>query len=104
MSIKRLNASCVWCLLAVVTASAWGQEFQSFDFPGAVETEANAVTPSGDVSGAYFNADGSQHGFVLHKGQFTSIDVPGAMWTSVTWMNVSGRVVGAYNTGGAVHG
>jgi hypothetical protein len=78
--------------------------FTSFDFPGAVNTQATAITPSGDIVGRYFNADGSEHGFLLSEGEFKSIDVPNSTLTDVTWINPRGQIVGDYNSSGKVHG
>jgi hypothetical protein len=81
--------------------------FTSFDFPGAVNTQATAITPSGDIVGRYLNADGSQHGFLLSAGKFKSIDVPNATLTDLTWINPRGQIVGGYidNAGnGQEHG
>ena len=48
----------------------------SFDFPGASNTQATAITPSGDIVGRYTSADGIQHGFLLSGGKFRSINFP----------------------------
>ena len=81
-------------LLAVATlsllGSASGQEFRSFDFPGAVNSQGTAVTPAGEIAGRYFSGDGSLHGFVLRRGQFSSIDFPGASSTDANWINARG--------------
>lgn len=68
----------------------------SFDFPGAVSTQATAISPSGDIVGRYTSADGVQHGFLLSEGEFRSIDFPGATFTDVTWINPRGQIVGGY--------
>lgn len=74
-------------------------QFTSFDFPGAINTQATAVTPSGDIVGRYFSADGRQHGFLKSSGNFTSIDFPGAnTFTDVTWINPQGQIVGTYDS------
>jgi len=68
----------------------------SFDFPGASNTQATAITPSGDIVGRYTSADGIQHGFLLSGGEFRSINFPGATSTDVTWINPRGQIVGGY--------
>lgn len=74
-----------------------GASFESFDFPGSTNTQATAITPSGEIVGRYNSADGKQHGFVLRDGVFTSVDVPGATFsTDVAWVNASGEIVGGY--------
>lgn len=91
-----------------VSFSAFAQDphaiFFSFDIPGATDTEATAMTPSGDIVGRYFNPDGSHHGFLLHRGRFSSIDVPGAVLTDVQYINESGVILGYYNDGQFNHG
>jgi hypothetical protein len=69
--------------------------FSSFDFPGAIDTQATAITPSGNIVGRYTSSDGKQHGFLLASGKFRSIDFPGATATDVTWINPRGQIVGA---------
>jgi len=68
----------------------------SFDFPGAVNTQATAITPSGDIVGRYTGADAVQHGFLLSAGKFRSITFPRAISTDVTWINPRGEIVGSY--------
>jgi uncharacterized membrane protein len=70
--------------------------FVSFDYPGATHTDATGVSPSGNIVGRYFNADGSQHGFLLADGKFSSIDYPDAIQTDVTAMNPRGKIVGSF--------
>jgi hypothetical protein len=78
----------------------------SFDFPGATNTQASAITPSGVIVGRYNGADGVLHGFLLAEGRFTSIDYPGAAYTDVDWINPSGEIGGGYNddSTGVLHG
>lgn len=79
--------------------------FSSFDFPGAINTQATGITPSGDIVGRYTSADGVLHGFLLSNGQFHSIDVPGATSTDVDWINPRGQIVGNYfDEAGHQHG
>ncbi len=68
----------------------------SFDFPGAINTQATAITPSGDIVGRYTSPDGIQYGFLLSGGKLTSINFPGATSTDVTWINPRGQIVGGY--------
>lgn len=79
--------------------------FSSFDFPGAINTQATGITPSGDIVGRYTSPDGVLHGFRLSNGQFHSIDVPGASSTNVDWINPRGQIVGSYiDQAGRQHG
>jgi len=94
----------LWIVLTAGVPFAFAQNFESFDFPGAVNTQATAINSSGEIVGRYYEADGIEHGFLFTHGLFASIDFPGANWTDVTWVNARGQIVGAYNTGNADHG
>jgi uncharacterized membrane protein len=77
----------------------------SFDFPGATNTQATAITPSGAIVGRYNNADGVLHGFLLARGHLFSIDYPGAVFTEANWINPAGEIGGDYSDGpGTLHG
>lgn len=91
--------SCVSTLAPAQGCPAHGSSavFTSFDFPGATDTEATAVTASGDIAGRYTKSDGVLHGFLLRQGLFSSIDFPGATLTDANWMNANGDVVGTYS-------
>jgi len=88
---------------------------QSFDYtridvpcaacPGgiALSTSAQGINPAGDVVGAYTDASGYQHGFLLSRGEFTTIDVPGMLMgvdgilpTAASAISPSGDIIGTY--------
>jgi len=97
--------SSIMLLWFCFTTQAQNIQFTSFDFPGAVNTQATAITPSGDIAGRYISADGVQHGFLLSGNKFTSIDVPNSSYTDATWINPRGQIVGGYNSvDGKLHG
>jgi hypothetical protein len=103
----RLQSTALFLFMAAVTWSpcrAFAQTFKSFDFPGAVDTQATAINASGEIVGRYFKADGIEHGFVLSHGKFTSIDYPGAVATDVAWVNAEGNIVGGYYLDKGYHG
>ena len=77
-------------------SSADGFSFISFDFPGAVSTQANGINPAGNIVGYYADAEGTNHGFLLSKGAFTRIDVPGSIFTNPGGINPAGEIVGGY--------
>src|SRR6266849_2178678 len=82
-----------------------GASFETFDFPGSTNTQATAITPSGEIVGRYNSSDGRQHGFVLRDGVFTAVDVPGATFsTDVTWVNAEAAIVGSYGDSRGGHG
>lgn len=81
---------------------------QSFNFvsidvpcsacPGGVarRTAIGGISPTGDLVGAYTDAVGGQHGFLLSRGQFSQIDVPGALATVARGISPTGDIVGQY--------
>jgi hypothetical protein len=81
--------------LGLAAASAQSG-FTSFDFPGAINTQVTAITPSGDIVGRYTSPDGRRHGFLRSSGQFQSIDVPASTSTEANWINPRGQIVGDY--------
>jgi uncharacterized membrane protein len=85
------------------------------DFPGAIKTPPEAgnggINRRGDIVSFYCDAapcrvdNGSEHGFLLSRGEFTAIDFPGATWTAAFGINRRRDIVGSYlDTGGNVHG
>ena len=77
----------------------------SFNFPGATNTQATAITPSGAIVGRYNYADGVLHGFLLARSHFFSIDYPGAVFTEANWINPAGEIGGDYSdSAGTLHG
>src|SRR5215471_5941925 len=94
-----LNKTIYVLILAVglsTIAYAGEKQFVSFDFPGSTNTQATAITPSGEIVGRYFSSDGRQHGFVLNEGGFTSLDAHNASFTDAAWVNSRGDIVGTY--------
>jgi hypothetical protein len=96
--------------LLLFSAGSAAQSFQitSIDVPCsacpggiASATSAQGINPAGDIVGAYVDAAGRQHGFLLSHGQFTTIDVPEdlpsvAGTTTAAAINPSGDIVGNY--------
>jgi hypothetical protein len=102
----------VICGLLLLGTPAAAQSFNvtSIDVPcagcpGQVarSTGAQGINPAGDIVGAYVDAVGAQHGFLLRGGQFTTIDVPGALAgvvgtlpTVARGISPSGDIVGSF--------
>jgi probable HAF family extracellular repeat protein len=57
---------------------------------------ARGINSSGDIVGAYINADGDQHSFLLQNSSFSTIDVPGAILTVARAINDEGDIAGFY--------
>lgn len=81
---------------------------QSFNFvpvdvpcaacPGGIarRTTIGGINPAGDIVGAYTDAVGMSHGFLLSRGQFTQLDAPNAVSTGAAGINPAGDIVGSY--------
>jgi uncharacterized membrane protein len=89
--------------------------FTTIDPPGAIYSEANYMSPSGEIVGRYYDGsvctlpcvadDGHNHGFLLSGGEFTTIDFPGAAFTGAVGINPQGDIVGRYDEAdGRQHG
>src|SRR5262249_44264468 len=101
--LKNVFVLLLFGLLAQALSGSDG--YISFDFPGAVNTQATAINPAGAIVGRYINADGQQHGFLLLRGKFQTIEPPGSMYAEVNWINPEGQMVGSYRLAdGKTHG
>jgi hypothetical protein len=79
--------------------------FTTLDFPGATLTYGEGINDSGQIVGAYRDANGIYHGFVLSGGTYTTIDAPGSTLTNAYGINNSGEIEGFYNdANGKQHG
>lgn len=90
-------------LFPAIPSAAQSFNFTAIDVPcsactGGIArvTVANGINPGGDIVGAYVDALGGQHGFLLSSGQFTTIDFPGAVATIANGISPSGDIVGNY--------
>lgn len=70
--------------------------FSTIDVPGAMATSPAGINAGGDISGAYVDAGGRVHGFILTDGVFTTIDYPNADHTQVNGIGPGGDVVGIW--------
>jgi YVTN family beta-propeller protein len=91
------------CLAGGGLAANRHVDFKSFDFPGSINTQATAITPSGLIVGRYNSPDGVQHGFTLRNGVYSSVDGPGATFTDVAWVNARGDLAGGFNDARGSH-
>jgi uncharacterized membrane protein len=60
---------------------------------GSLGTTANAINDHGDVTGAYADSGGVQHGYVLKGKKYTKLDPPGSSTPSGNGINNNGDVV-----------
>lgn len=95
-SVVLVSLMVLFCMVSLVPSAEAQAKFTSLDVPGAVNTQATGITPSGDIVGRYTSPDGVQHGFLLSGGKFRPIDFPGSSSTDVTWINARGQIVGDY--------
>jgi len=61
--------------------------FKVIDFPGAISTRVFGGNDQGDSVGAYVDALGNFHGFVLSRGRFQTINAPFGSQTEVGPIN-----------------
>jgi uncharacterized membrane protein len=83
--------------LFAVTATA--ADLTIINVSGAVETQIQGLNNQGDIAGAYKDAAGKQHGFLMRKGVFYyPIDAPvaGTTGTQISGINEAGDMVGSY--------
>ena len=75
--------------------------FTTIDVPGATVTGFSGINDRGQMIGAYVDANGTPHAFLLDNGVVTIIDVPNASITVPFGINNHGQIVGTYtdNTG-----
>jgi hypothetical protein len=64
----------------------------------SVFTFAGGGNPENDITGTYFDAAGTGHGFLFSKGNYTSFDYPeaGVVFTEATGINPGGVIVGIF--------
>jgi len=99
-----IGVALLFAICTVNSSRADQPGFTPIDFLGASLTEAQGISPTGDIVGSYGNATGV-HGFLLSKGAFTTIpDFPGASTTDAKGINAEGNIVGFYSNGAVFHG
>ena len=75
-----------------------GCSFKDFNYPGALQTTAEAVNNLNHIVGVYFNSTGTiQRGFLFQNGKFSSFSGPnGTTDTEASGINNKGQIVGRY--------
>jgi probable HAF family extracellular repeat protein len=73
--------------------------FTQLDYPGAFETQANAINNAGQIAGVYNSVPGGLKSFLYQNGVYTSLQDPNAVWTNATAINNHGVVAGYYQDG-----
>ena len=95
----------VFLTLSAPKALAETDTLTTVDFPGATETDCNAINRQGVIVGFYVDSSFVNHGFTLVNGTFKSISVPNSTGTLAYGINDSRQVVGWYtDTVGNTHG
>lgn len=73
--------------------------FNTYQYPGAKETQFTASNDKGQIAGFYniiVGIDRYPHGFLYENGTFTQIDYPGATTTTLAGINNAGDLVGTF--------
>lgn len=81
-------------------------DFITFDPPGSTFTAPAGITPGGEITGFYNDANGVAHGFLRTFGStIITFDPPGSQNTQPTAINPAGVITGAYcDTASLFHG
>ena len=74
--------------------------FQTYDFPGSLNTFFYALDNTGKAAGHYKDVDGLYHGVIMEDGKLTQYDFPGAAETHIYGLSdetgaLSGNIVDA---------
>ena len=67
----------------IVAFTLIGEDFITYDFPGAQETRFYALSNNGNAAGYYQDSDGLHHGVILANGELRQHDFPGAVETEI---------------------
>jgi len=102
MSCRLIPSGLIGLVLLLGTASAAEPAFNfvSINYPGAVLTQAEGISPDGDIPGLYVDSSGVVHGFLLHRGVFSTIDYPGSAYSDLRATTPGGDIVGNYSMPG----
>lgn len=90
--------------LAATLLSAQTYSFTTIDYPGATQTNPNAINKQKMIVGTYRDANSVLHGFADFNGSFVSIDAPNAVFTSANGINNKGVIVGNFGGQSGNHG
>jgi hypothetical protein len=70
--------------------------YQSFDFPGGLQTEFGGINDSDDIVGDYLAADSKTISFLVTAGNFLTLLVPSAPNVAARNINNLQQIVGSY--------
>ncbi len=86
------SATFVFALGPIIAAPRLAPvSYTNIDLPNIPTTEAAGINNAGQIVGAYFDAQGVEHGYVTKAdGGFTTIDFPGATSTNCLGINNHG--------------
>jgi len=94
-AFKSLLVSLSMLLGPLSTAYAVPYSFSTFDFPGALSTQAFGINATGQIVGAFNDATGP-HGSLESGGAFSTIDVANATFNEAFGVNAAGHIVGIF--------
>jgi hypothetical protein len=96
-STLMLNTAMTALIALAVPVQLSAQTLITFDPPNSTNTQANAITQSGEITGYFCDSIGC-HGFLrAAKGTFTSFDPLGSTFTYPNSITQSGEITGFYN-------
>jgi probable HAF family extracellular repeat protein len=81
MRNRSLLLGVVLVLVLALPAFATPYIFTSFDYPGAIGTNASGINASGQIVGSYGDSSFQSHGFLKDGATYTSFDYPGDIGT-----------------------
>src|SRR6266851_3892017 len=92
----RTGITAVAVLVGLVSIG-YAQTFTTFDVPGAAGTIPLSINPAGQITGAYFDANFVDHGFLREKdGTIITFDVPDSFDMFPQSINPAGQITGSY--------
>lgn len=98
--IGILMLAVFFCFVSTTWPQAQTQgkpEITTFDALGAAGTVPYAISPTGAITGVYWDASGVTHGFLrAPDGKITDFDYPGGTFTMPWAINTSGEITGLY--------
>jgi uncharacterized membrane protein len=100
MTRTRVRAAIVVAIVLAGLRGVTGQGralvYSTFDFPGAVLTNAQGINAQGEIVGLYTDTAGKTHGFIRSGEHYRSVDFPEAGATQLRGISQTGDMVGSY--------
>ena len=99
------GAALAIAMVSGAEARAGGLTYTTIAPAGAMLSNADGITSTGQIVGYYTDSSDNEHGFLYDGTTFKNIDYPGANTTISLGVNSSGsQIVGVWNNGGPSNG